>query len=225
MTEENEFPIPLSWKEYFGEEKFFDIFVYTQYGGRTPLEALKILNLEAPPEKKSEPRQESAEKLATVVKPQTEPKQQSDVEKTVKQEVKMEAKVEKDNFFPKTTAQEKERGGKDFFPSMANQPETIEIPTKTSFKGGGSGRASMPINQFPDFVLRRLETAFTWGDLSETLKYYTSVGDGGQIFDRRTIGDLKRLGKDYDDAKTLDERKSIFKGISEYLRGMKTQRG
>jgi hypothetical protein len=50
------------------------------------------------------------------------------------------------------------------------------------------------------------------------------VGDGGEIFDRRTLGDLKGFVKDYDGAKSLDERKGVFEEISKYLRGMKIEK-
>lgn len=228
MTDENEFPVPLSWREHFGEEAFYDIFVYTHYGNRTPEEAVVLLGLKPcpPPEKRmeSKAKQEDSKPIVEVATPEIKEDNKFKEVKGMENQQKNEEEKTKKNFFPNTTKQEQERASGEFFPSMKGIPETIEIPTESSFKGGGSGRASMKIDEFPGFLQDRLETAHRWGDLSKTLRYYISVGDGGQIFDRRTIGDLKRLGKDYDDAKTLDERKSVFKEISEYLRGMKAQR-
>jgi hypothetical protein len=82
---DEERPIPSSWREHFGEEAFADIWVYVQYGDRTPEEALRILGLQPPPGKQMEPKQEG-------LKPSEEKIEVKTPEISIKEDTKKEEK-------------------------------------------------------------------------------------------------------------------------------------
>lgn len=144
MTDENEVPIPLScdeerpipssWREHFGEEVFGDIWVYVNYGDRTPLEALGILGLEPPPEKRMEP--EVKQEDSTVVEKIKVTTPEISI-KEDKKEVKMEQQnVDGKNPFPNTNMDPVDKTG--WNPSMQGQGlDEISLPReKTAIYGG-----------------------------------------------------------------------------------------
>lgn len=104
LSEENkqivrteEVPIPKEWENHFNAETLMDLWVYMNYGNKSPDEALRILGLEKPP---------APVMVAAVDISQTTPEQNEKKDIQKKEATKMsEAKEKAEMTYPSTEGQ------------------------------------------------------------------------------------------------------------------------
>lgn len=209
--------IPSTWKSYYGEEAFQDIRIYVEYGDKTPEEAVVILNLKPipPQEKPMEPKQEGLKPSEQKIEVKIPIK-----EDTNKEVSKME---EKTKLFPNTDFDEAK--GKGWFPKT-DFPEQIEFTVPPMKGEKGSRLMSMHSDEFPGHVAYQLEGSLmnSHSETCETLDWYIGVADGGELFNKASLKEMKGFRKELGDAKEYPERKAIVEKTAKFLRGMKVQK-
>lgn len=118
------------------------------------------------------------------------------------------------------------------YPSMEGKGfDSVELeredlyPAKGTLYGKGIPEIdTMQIREIPQFFKERLQTAVEMGHLPSTFNHYLKVLEGAEVFDSRTLSNLKSFKKSVEEAGDYEDQKQVLKNIAKYLGSMKMQR-
>jgi hypothetical protein len=210
------------WRDHFGEETFWDIWVYVQYGGRTPSEALGILGLEPPPEKRIEPKQEGSKPSEKKIKVTTP-------EISTNKEVKKMEEEKKVNFFPFSDAQQAERSGGDFFPSFSGEGfEEVVLDREDIYndkgKGAHPGFHRLQLRELPKFLLDEFSAVAVRGGLPATYNHFINEIEKVKGVDAKVVRAFRKYASEVEKARTRDQQLEVLKPIVDYLGAMRREK-
>ena len=112
------------------------------------------------------------------------------------------------------------------YPSMEGQGlEPVKLEREQLFptKSGTLYPQPLPdldclkVNEVPNFLRERLETATERGHLARTLAHYAAQLSKADVLDARTLSKLKVLAKDAEAAGDYEDSKQVLKSITKFL--------
>jgi hypothetical protein len=200
------------------------------------LEALKVLNLEAPPEKRMEPKvkQEGSKPSEKKIEVTT-PEIKEDTTKEVKMENQQnfkdgkgseEEEKTKASWFPYTSKQEEAKG---FSPSMEGRGyEPVQFIRDDVFgdveKGRHPGFDNLQIREIGNFLRDKFEAASEAGHLPKTYKHYVGELKKTGALDDKVILAFEKFIPEVEKGTTVKKQKVLFQEIAEYLGQLKMER-